>query len=187
MPVTHPQVYPPTEDTYLLLEAALSEARTGDRVLEVGCGSGYIAARFAATGGFVVATDVNPHAVRETRAMGVDVVRADLLQGICGPFDLVIFNPPYLPTMPEDRMDDWLEYALDGGEDGSVVIAGFAEQVGRVLAPGGRVLLLLSSLTGLDSVKDIFTGQGFESEIFMKRRVEGEDLYVIRCTLVMRR
>ena len=84
-------------------------------------------------------------------------------------------------------MDDWLEYALDGGEDGSVVIAGFAEQVGRVLAPGGRVLLLLSSLTGLDSVKDIFTGQGFESEIFMKRRVEGEDLYVIRCTLVMRR
>ncbi|MCU0632312.1 MAG: hypothetical protein MUC66_04970 [Methanolinea sp.] len=51
----------------------------------------------------------------------------------------------------------------------------------RVLAPGERVLLLLSSGTGLDRVLDIFTGHGFVSEILLERRVEGETLSVIRC------
>ncbi|MCU0632315.1 MAG: class I SAM-dependent methyltransferase [Methanolinea sp.] len=180
--VTHPQVYLPHEDTYLLLEAVLPEVKQGDRILEVGCGSGYIAARLAERGE-VLATDINPHAVRETRTLGVEVVRADLLDGVRGPFDLVIFNPPYLPTLPEERIDDWLEFALDGGKDGTEVIRKFAEEVGRVLAPQGRLLLLISSLTGIDHIRDIIAWQGFESEIVMECMVEGEALYVIRCTM----
>jgi len=41
-----------------------------------------------------------------------------LFSGLSGPFDLIIFNPPYLPTLPRERIDDWLEYALDGGPTG---------------------------------------------------------------------
>ena len=96
-----------------------------------------------------MATDINPHAVLCAHKAGIDVVRTDLFTGIRGPFDLVLFNPPYLPTQPEERMDDWLEYALDGGESGRAVIERFARNVGDVLAPGGRILLLISSLTGL--------------------------------------
>ncbi|HNQ28840.1 MAG: N5-glutamine S-adenosyl-L-methionine-dependent methyltransferase [Methanoregulaceae archaeon PtaU1.Bin059] len=180
MHVTHPQVYPPQEDTYLLLEAALQEAKPGDFVLEVGCGSGHIAGILAGKNR-VLASDINPHAVRETYARKVDAVRADLLAGIRGPFDLVIFNPPYLPTLPDERIDDWLELALDGGRDGREVIGRFAVQVGRVLAPGGRVLLLLSSLTGLERIRGIFSEQGFDCEIVGEGRVEGEILYAIRC------
>lgn len=180
MPLIHPQVYPPREDTYLLLDAALQELKPGDHVLEVGCGSGYIAAGLAEYAR-VLATDINPHAVRETRTRGIDVVRSDLLRGIRGPFDMVLFNPPYLPTSEDERMNDWLEYALDGGPDGCRVIAEFAGQVEKVLAPGGRVLLLFSSMTGRDSVIGIFARQGFKSEILNKSKVEGETLYVVKC------
>jgi len=179
MPHNSSQVYQPEADTYLLLNAARVEIRPGDRVLEVGTGSGLIAADLAGVTG-VVATDINPHAALCAREKGIDVVRNDLFSGIRSTFDLILFNPPYLPTLPEDRIDDWLEYALDGGTSGREVIGRFAEEVGRVLAPGGRILLLISSLTGLPEVRDIFFRQSFTSEIVMKEKVEDENLYVLR-------
>lgn len=179
----HHQVYPPGEDTYLLLEASISEIKPGDRVLEIGCGSGFIASRLAGTA-WVLGTDINPHAVREIRKKGIDVVRCDLLCGICGRFDLILFNPPYLPTRSDERIDDWLEHALDGGEDGCRVIARFAAQAGELLAPGGRILILFSSLTGHDRVDGIFARQGFLCETVAEKHVEGETLIVIRCRAV---
>ncbi|MDY6779259.1 MAG: HemK2/MTQ2 family protein methyltransferase, partial [Halobacteria archaeon] len=101
-------VYPPSEDTYLLLETCLDEVESGETVLEVGTGSGLIGVRLAQEEGVsrVVATDVNPHAVRATRekalekdvASNLDVVRTDLHASVRAEFDLVVFNPPYLPS-----------------------------------------------------------------------------------------
>jgi release factor glutamine methyltransferase len=179
MPYDPSQVYQPEADTYLLLDAARTEVKPGDRVLEVGTGSGLIVAELAGVTG-VIATDINPHAALCAREKGIDVVRNDLFSGIRSTFDLIVFNPPYLPTLSEDRIDDWLEYALDGGMNGREVIGRFAAEVGRVLAPGGRILLLISSLTGVPEVRDIFLRQSFESEIIMKQKVEDENLYVLR-------
>lgn len=179
MPHDPSQVYTPEADTYLLLDAAQAEVRKGDRVLEVGTGSGLIAGEIARVTG-IVATDINPHAVLCARKRGVDVVQSDLFCGICSMFDLIVFNPPYLPTQPEERIDDWLEHALDGGLSGRVVIERFAGHVGRVLAPGGRILLLISSLTGLPEVRDLFFKNGFIAEILLRKVVEDETLYVLR-------
>jgi len=173
------QVYSPEADTVLLLDAARAEVRPGDRVLEVGTGSGIIAAEIARIAR-VVATDINPHAVLRARGAGVDVVRTDLTAGIRGPFDLVLFNPPYLPTQPEERVNDWLEYALDGGESGRTVIERFARSAGDVLAPDGRLLLLISSLTGLYEVQGLFAGLGYSAEIALQQDVEDEVLYVLK-------
>jgi release factor glutamine methyltransferase len=183
MPFDSDQVYVPEADTYLLLEAARAEVKAGDRVLEIGTGSGMIAAELVRIAN-VVATDINPHAVFCARNKGVDVVQSDLFSGIRGMFDLVIFNPPYLPTQPEERIDDWLEYALDGGVSGRVVIEKFVAEVGTVLSPGGRVLLLISSLTGLPEVRDLFSRQGFTTDIVLKKKVEDETLYVLKITRI---
>ena len=121
MPHDPSQVYKPDADTYLLLDAARAEVKAGDRVLEIGTGSGLIAAELAKVTG-VVATDINPHAVLCARKRGVDVVRSDLFCGIRSTFDLIVFNPPYLPTQPEEMIDDWLEHALNGGLNGRTVI-----------------------------------------------------------------
>jgi release factor glutamine methyltransferase len=175
------QVYQPEADTCLLLDAAKVEVRPGDRVLEAGTGSGLIARELAKMTG-VVATEINPHAAICAHGAGVDVVRCNLLDAVRGTFDLVLFNPPYLPTEPHERIDDWLEYALDGGKTGRAVIERFAEDVGRVLSPGGRVLLLISSLTGLYEVEDLFARDGFSAAVIRQEPVEDEELYVLRIT-----
>ncbi len=179
MPHDLSQVYQPEADTYLLINAAKDEVKSGDRVLEVGTGSGLISRELARVSD-VVATDINPHAVLCARSSGVHVVRCDLFSGIRGAFTLIIFNPPYLPTQPEERIDDWLEYALDGGESGRVVIERFAAEAGRVLAPGGRILLLISSLTGLSEISALFSGHGYSSKVVMQQVIEDELLYVLK-------
>jgi release factor glutamine methyltransferase len=175
------QVYQPEADTFLLLEAARAEIKPGDRILEIGTGSGTIAEAFFRDFQVVV-TDINPHAVSCAWEKGIEVVRTDIHAGIRGIFDLVLFNPPYLPTQPEERINDWLEYALDGGESGRVVIERFAQSVGSVLASGGRILLLISSLTGVFEVEDLFIRQGFTCSIVRQQNIEGELLLVLRIT-----
>jgi release factor glutamine methyltransferase len=177
------QVYQPEADTYLMLRAARAEARTGDLVLEIGTGSGLIASELLQTGGLkVIATDINPHAAAASKRRGVEVIRTDCVSGLCSRFDLIIFNPPYLPTQPEERLDDWLEYALDGGVNGRDVIERFAADAGRILAPSGRILLLVSALTGIEEVKKCFFGLGFSSTEAAEETVEGEWLVVLRIT-----
>jgi release factor glutamine methyltransferase len=173
------QVYSPEADTVLLLEAAQKEVKPGDLVLEVGTGSGLIAAEIAKSAR-LVATDLNPHAIMAARDAGVEVIRADLFGGIRGPFDLILFNPPYLPTRPEERLEDWLEHALDGGENGRAVIERFARMVGDILAPEGRILLLISSLTGLSEVQELFASEEYSVKIAMQQDVEDEVLYVLK-------
>jgi release factor glutamine methyltransferase len=178
-PPYHPQVYPPEADSYLLLAAAEREVRPGERVLEVGTGSGLIAAALSRTA-VVVGVEINPHAAAATRDLGVEVVRSDLFAGICGTFDLVLFNPPYLPTGAGERIGDWLEYALDGGATGREVIDRFLAGLPAVLAPFGRALLLVSSLTGIDEVRAACTRQGLLAFVVAEERVEDETLSVLR-------
>ncbi len=160
-------VYQPAEDSQLLADVVCERlaADPDDVILEVGTGSGYIAGRISeTTDARVIASDVNPHAVRQARGEGVETVRADLVSPFAdGAFDVVAFNPPYLPTEPETEWDDWMERALSGGEDGRAVIDPFLERVGRVLAPGGVVYLLVSSLTGVDEVAERAGEEGFSA------------------------
>jgi HemK-related putative methylase len=111
----------------------------------------------------------------------VEAVVADLL----GPFredafDTVCFNPPYLPTEPDNEWDDWMEHALSGGESGRALIEPFLADVDRVLAPGGRGLLLVSSLAGYDEVVALIEDAGFVHEAVVEESFPFETLTVLR-------
>ena len=176
------EVYPPAEDTYLLLKAALAEARSEDRAMEIGCGSGILVWELSSVVQCLIATDINPHALRATRsrARDVPVVRTDLFRGIKGRFNLILFNPPYLPFLPEERSGHWIDRALDGGENGRVTVGRFLQELEDHLLPGGRALLLISSLTGLPEVIEMASSLGMQAEAVLSERCFFEQLYVLR-------
>ena len=143
-------IYPAREDTELLEHFALG-AR-GLRVLEIGTGNGQVAETAARAGAQVVATDLNPAALRGLQArarserLPIEVVRTDLAQGLRR-FDRILANPPYLPTAPSDRDPDrWVNFALDGGPDGCTTFGRIVAQLDEHLRPGGSAYLLESSL-----------------------------------------
>jgi len=172
-----PGVYTPAEDSFLMVEAVLRELHPSDRVLEIGAGSGIVSA-FIKEHAHVVATDINPYAVKCTKLNGIDVIRADLFDGIRGKFDLIVFNPPYLPS--EKKIGDWLDFAWDGGEDGRETINRFLRQVKNHLTENGRFLLLISSLSDIEAVTEKMTSLGFIAEELLSERYFFERLVVIR-------
>jgi len=174
------EVYRPAEDTYLLLREALQEARPQDIAIEIGCGSALISSELTARVTSLLATDINPHAVRAAKEDGVNVVRADLFCGIKGRFDLVIFNPPYLPTQEDERTGGWIDCALDGGPSGRYTIDRFLEQLGQHLTTRGRALLLVSDLAGLEEVKEKASKEGLEVREIASEGCFFERLHVVR-------
>lgn len=147
----HRDVYRPGEDTMLLARAVWDVGQDGERFLEVGCGSGAVSLVAARKGMVAHATDLNPEAVRlakrNAQQNDVDVVvrQGDLDAGHAGPFDLVAFNPPYLPTAPEERLPGPINLAFDGGLTGNDTVMRFVDELVAKHRPG-KVLVVHSSL-----------------------------------------
>ena len=180
---TDSSVYEPSEDSFLLADAALSEIKDSERLLEVGCGSGIVAAVIKAnTKAKIAGIDINPDAAKCTKENGIDAIRGDLLSCIKGKFDMIIFNPPYLPTSEEERTGGWLNTALDGGCDGRRVIDRFLEEAGICLDGKGKLLLLVSSLSGIEEVKSKMEALDYTVEIKSQERFMFETLAVIVAT-----
>jgi len=187
VPADGTPVYPPREDTLLLLPFA--EVAPGTRLLEVGAGTGLAALTAARRGAWVVATDLNPHALRWLRRKALSepvdlaVVRTDLARGL-GRFDRVLANPPYLPTLPDERDPDrWHNLALDGGPDGCRVMARLVSDLDEHLAPDGTAFVVVSSRQNPDSLRAIRTeweSRGGSVDVASSRALEGEQLDVWR-------
>lgn len=174
------QVYEPAEDSELLLKMALVEVRSTDKVLEMGCGRGVTSSKLRPLAQSLIATDINPHAIKMAKAEGINVIQADLFKGIRSCFDLVIFNPPYLPTGKDDRLKGWLNFAFDGGATGRDTINPFLETLKEHLSPGGRALLLISSLSGPENVKEKAKKEGLRAKTVAKEKYFFEELIVLK-------
>lgn len=177
-------VYEPEEDSTLLADTLDKYDINGKQILDMGTGSGLLAIIAAKKGATVVAADIDEQALRtaEKNAMmnnvSVRFVKSDLFANINGKFDLIIFNPPYLPTNEQDGYaKKRLDY--DGGKTGCDVIKRFVMECGRYLYKDGRSLMLISSLTGMNDVKKMLEKNGFSFRAIAKKKIEWEELVVI--------
>ena len=183
-----PDVYPPSGDTYLLLDSI--QITHEDDFLEVGCGAGLITLNVAEQARSVVSVDVSLEAVRNTRENlrrnGLDqkcaVFQSDLLAafGNASKFSLIVFNPPYLP---QDDMSTNLDHALIGGQTGAEVTRKFILQSAKRLTKGGRVFVVVSTLSDSESIWKTMVECGFRVEMVSEEPQFFEKLQILKGTL----
>jgi len=154
-----PHVFDPRPESESIIDAAisiLSDRRdNASRILDLGVGSGALLCalltEFANARG--VGVDISADAANMARgnvdACGhshrVEIRVGDWTQGLAGPFDLIVANPPYIPTVDLPRLprevrdfDPWL--ALDGGFDGLAAFRRIIPEARSLLAPGGWLI-----------------------------------------------
>jgi release factor glutamine methyltransferase len=178
------EVYNPSDDSYLLLK--ILEVSPGQSFLDMGCGTGLIGLHAARLGADVVAVDINPHAVEYTKrnasANGVKIraIESDLFDKVPGHFDVISFNPPYLPG--KETSTSWVERAWSGGEEGSEVAIRFLDQAWEHLNPGGSIYVILSSIGGLMSAMRSARNH-YDIEMLEEQHMFFESIYAYRMRL----
>jgi release factor glutamine methyltransferase len=156
-----PEVLVPRPDTEILVEAALefidSRGSPGHlALLDLCTGSGAVAVslKHERPGLSVCASDISPQALdlarKNTRKLlgkadGIKVIKSDLFDRISGFFDLIVSNPPYVPSALLDTLAVEVRreprIALDGGPDGLDLIRPIIAGAPEHLRPGGGLLL----------------------------------------------
>lgn len=163
----------PRQDTETLVEEALKIVQPGMRVLDLCTGSGCVIISILHNAGGVkgYAVDISKQALivaKENAKLNdvtVNFERSDLFDNVTGKFDVIVANPPYIPTaeiaklMPEVRDFEPTE-ALDGKEDGLYFYRKMVEQCGNYLNPGGRILFEIGHDQG-DAVSGLLRDAGF--------------------------
>ncbi len=180
-PVVPDGVYPPQEDSQLLIDIMdKTGLARGRRVADLCTGSGVVAIAAADQGASEVAAfDISSRAVHAARqkvsTAGVDVavhLGSWARAAEFGPFDLVVCNPPYLPHDPGFQDLDVPSHigpprAWDAGHDGRLVLDPLCESVRDLLTEGGTMLVVQSEFAEPRQTLAALAGSGLDAEILV--------------------
>jgi release factor glutamine methyltransferase len=169
--VAPPGVFRPRSDTWLLADVLRTDRELrGSAVLDVCTGSGALAVAAARAGAReVTAVDVSRRAVLATRlnarlnGVRVKVLRGDLFAPVRGArFDTIVSNPPYLPAADDELPRSGPARAWDAGVNGRVLLDRIADAAPAALRPGGVLLLIHSSLIGVNETLERLRDRGLQ-------------------------
>jgi len=147
-------IYQPAEDSYLLTNILkrrlpkLINKNPNMKFLEIGAGSGIhllTAEKLGIKKENIFSSDINEDSVKHCNLLGYNCINSDLFENINGKYDLIIFNPPYLPEDSKEPLNS--RTATTGGKKGDEIILKFLEQAKDYLNKEGKIFLLASSLT----------------------------------------
>lgn len=175
-----PDVLIPRMDTEVLVETAVSALvgrKMDARILDLCSGSGCIgcaishelpAARLVMVDISDRALEISKQNLRLNRQNRTICLKADALAKppmSIGTFDLIVSNPPYVPSFEILTLDSSVrDYeplgALDGGEDGLMFYRAIVRNWKGVLRPGGQLMFEVGE-TQADAVSDLMRGAGF--------------------------
>ncbi|KAJ7494777.1 S-adenosyl-L-methionine-dependent methyltransferase [Mycena galericulata] len=205
-PEDYEHVYEPAEDTFILLDALEQDAEElksmGPRIsLEIGSGSGCVSSFLGSITGpstvLYLCTDINPHACKCSLATGrqnkvpLELVNASLahpfLARLHKSVDIILFNPPYVPTIHGEAFgaqnDRDIGGSWAGGQDGMQITDRFFPQVDELLSPRGRFYLVAVSQNNVPDIqRRMEENYALESKVVLQRRAGREHLFVVRFT-----
>ena len=158
----HPSIYVPAEDSYLMSETLKSvvpkllKINSKMKVLEVGIGSGVqlkTLNEFGVNKENIIGSDINPKAVEDCKKFGFNCIQSNLFDNINDKFDIIIFNPPYLPKDKREPEDS--QVVTTAGEKGNELIIKFLQQAKEHLNKHGKIFLITSSLSAKINFKQL--------------------------------
>jgi release factor glutamine methyltransferase len=169
-----PDVMPITPMSHHLGEAVLAEVHEGERVLDMGTGSGVNAILAARKGAQVLAVDINPQAVEAARANAerngvshfVEVRGSDVFADVHGRFDVIVFDPPFRWFRPRSP----LEAAMT--DERYRAMTNFFRNARQHLADGGRMLIFFGTSGDLGYLQRLFEEEGFSSQTVAQDQLE---------------
>lgn len=207
-------VYEPSDDTFLMLDALHYEFHGKDNkqlyetqnILEIGSGTGVsivslgkLLTQRGHSEFTLYATDVNQEAVRITMQTalenGLDETYIKAVQGdLAGPFldclsqkvDVLIFNPPYVPTPDSEVGSEGIEASWAGGKDGRVVIDRALLQIAELLSnPNGVAYMIVVDDNKPEEIVNVMM-ETYNMRVvpLIRRRARNEYLTVLKCTWV---
>ena len=173
------EIYQPAEDSFLLSRILkeqlpiLLEKNPDLKFLEIGAGSG-VHLQTALKSGVkkenIFSSDIDMKAVKHCNLLGFQCVKSNLFSKINGKFNLIIFNPPYLPEDKREPKHSQLQ--TTGGKKGSEIINRFLRHAKKHLKENTKIFLVTSSLT-----KGI-NWQDYKKKLLGKKKLFFERLYL---------
>lgn len=184
-----PAVLVPRQDTEILVEQAEKALKPGMKVLDMCTGSGCIAVSLAVrnAGVCVCASDISEGALaiakENAKRQDAEVmfVHSNMFDNIEGIYDMIVSNPPYIPTAEIEKLEAEVKRhdpftALDGREDGLYFYRILAKKSPVYLRPGGYIFMEIGYDQG-SAVKELLEEEGF-AEVRVQKDLAGLDRVV---------
>lgn len=171
-------IYQPAEDSYFL-SSVLSSICKNKSVLDMGSGSGILAqTALKNKASNVLAIDINPEAIKFLKSRSIPSLKSNLFSTLPKKekFDIIVFNPPYLPQDKRESKESQL--VTTGGKQGDEIILRFLKQAPNHLNKTGFILLLTSSLTPLKRIDSLLAKLNLKKTLLSSRKIFMESLHV---------
>ncbi len=165
----------PRQDTECLVEEVMKNLHDGMEILDVCCGTGCILLSLLHYSNDCkgVGVDINGHAVKlaekNAEALGIqaDFKVSDLFEKVDGTYDIIVSNPPYIPSKVIDTLEPEVRTfepmaALDGGEDGLTFYRLIVKEAKKYLKRGAMVFVEIGFDQG-ESVPALFEEEGYKN------------------------
>ncbi len=153
--------YRVSDDTFFFADNLKKEY--GESALDIGTGSGYLAWVLLHNFSFVVASDINFNTLKSCDPKPSNRICCDGASAFLYKFDLVICNPPYLPS------EKIIDLTTDGGKQGLEIPLKIIKSTRNCIKQTGKLLFLTSSLSNYKILLSTVKSFGFEIDIISKK------------------
>eukprot|EP01025_Chloroclados_australasicus_P068952 TRINITY_DN9644_c0_g1_i1.p1 TRINITY_DN9644_c0_g1~~TRINITY_DN9644_c0_g1_i1.p1 ORF type:complete len:227 (+),score=29.80 TRINITY_DN9644_c0_g1_i1:227-907(+) len=196
------QIYEPSDDSFALIDAIVQDQNLLKRVapkivVELGSGSGYITCSLKLVFNYLNVfcqcwtTDISSQAINATNITlkqhnilnEIECIQMDLFSNfMCNKqIDILVFNPPYVPTPEEELLREDVGRAWAGGYKGRQVMDKVLNKLDTILSSQGIMYLVTVHDNEPEQIIDDINSNGlFVGEIALERAADEERLYILR-------
>lgn len=177
-------MYSPAEDSFFISEILsnyLQNQNKKIKILDMGSGSGVVSSCCLELGfKNITACDIGKEEIKYLNnkfKKQIKVIKSNLFSNIKSKFDLIVFNPPYLPEDKHDKKKD-----TTAGKKGNEIILKFLAEARNFLNKSGRIILLFSSFSQPEEILEKARELRYNYQLLEEKNLFFEKLFIYEFT-----